>query len=82
MLPNINYSIEFSTHVCLRKTIRIMNVQNKNDVMCLLWLLLARIYPIATNTQRVSQYREYEPEFDLDGVTYPVDVNKIDKAPK
>ncbi|CAC5392628.1 unnamed protein product [Mytilus coruscus] len=64
------------------KSKNIINVQNKNDNKCFLWSILAYLYPVVKNKQRVTNYKEYEDEISMRGIEYPVakeDIPKVEK---
>ncbi|CAC5417702.1 unnamed protein product [Mytilus coruscus] len=64
------------------KSKNIINVQNKNDNKCFLWSILAYLYPVVKNKQRVTNYKEYEDEISMKGIEYPVakeDIPKVEK---
>ena len=54
-------------------------MQNLYDDKCFLWSVLARLHPIAINSNRMSQYRQYENELNIEGIDYPVPVTQIKK---
>ncbi|CAC5378564.1 unnamed protein product [Mytilus coruscus] len=64
------------------KSKNIINVQNKNDNKCFLWSILAYLYPVVKNKQRITNYKEYEDEISMRGIEYPVakeDISKVEK---
>ncbi|CAC5385866.1 unnamed protein product [Mytilus coruscus] len=61
------------------KSKNIINVQNKNDNKCFLWSILAYLYPVVKNKQRVTNYKEYEDEISMRAIEYPVAKEDIPK---
>jgi hypothetical protein len=59
----------------------IINVKNENDNKCFLWSILAALYPVCENPQRVSKYKEHEFKFNdaLKGIEFPVKIQDIEK---
>ncbi|CAC5385962.1 unnamed protein product [Mytilus coruscus] len=46
------------------------------------WSILAYLYPVVKNKQRVTNYKEYEDEISMRGIEYPVakeDIPKVEK---
>ena len=54
----------------------IVNVQN-SDNKCFLWSVLASLYPVTSNPQRVSNYIHYENELKTQNMTFPVTIKQI-----
>src|SRR5688500_1054882 len=50
----------------------VINVQNRNDNKCFLWSVISALHPAENHVDRVSNYRRFEKEFDLTGLTFPV----------
>lgn len=59
----------------------IINIEN-NDDKCFLWSILAQLYPVKKDPQRVSKYRQYEHKFDDVIKEYPVKITDINKFEK
>ena len=59
----------------------IINVKNENDNKCYLWSILAHLYPVEKNPQRVSNYKQYEHIFDkpLEGIEFPFKTENNEK---
>ena len=57
-----------------------LNIQN-NDEKCFLWSILASLDPVhcRNSLHRVSKHQEYEHEFNMSGIQYPVDIKDIGK---
>ena len=54
----------------------IVNVQN-NDDKCFLWSVLAKLYPQKEHKERISKYKQYENELNLNGVNFPMKIKSI-----
>ena len=52
-----------------------------NDEKCFLWSILAWLHPVQyRNSQhRVSKFQEYEPDLNMSGIQYPIDIKDINK---
>jgi hypothetical protein len=48
-----------------------------DDNLCFLWCVLAHLYPPINNANRVSNYRKYTGEVNLDGIDMPMRVSQI-----
>lgn len=57
----------------------ILNPCNPNDEKCFLWAVLMEIFPVTRNRTRVAQYSEHENKIDMNGVCFPVKVEKINR---
>ena len=68
------------TYVELEKWIKdkkaIINPKN-NDNECFKWAVIAAIFNI-DHPERMSSYKQYENKFNWSGLTFPMDINKID----
>ena len=71
-----------STYLPLPKVIKdkkaCINIKN-DDQKCFLWSVLASLHPQSENVERVTKYRSYENELNMDGIEYPVKVVDITK---
>ena len=56
----------------------LVNIQNE-DQKCFLWCVLAHIHKIETHPERVSKYKPFENEINMQGIYYPVKIKDIDK---
>ena len=56
----------------------VLNVKN-NDNKCILWSILAKLYPAKRNAGRVSHYKHHEVDIDMTGIRYPTPVTDIAK---
>ena len=70
--------IPLPTCIQIRKAVS--NIKNK-DKKCFLWSVIAGLYgdSHAKNHKRVSHYLEYEKEFNLKGVQFPMAFKDIPK---
>lgn len=59
----------------------IVNMQN-DDEKCFLWCILAALHPKGKNPQRIQQYYPYENDLNLNGITFPTPISKIQKFEK
>ena len=58
-----------------------INVQNK-DNKCFMWAILAHLYPVKKDPQRVTKYKKYENELNFNGIDFPVKITDIHKFEK
>ena len=56
----------------------IINVQNKDDDYCFMWSILAKLYPVKSNSTRVNSYREHVDKLDFTDIEFPVKLEDID----
>jgi len=68
----------FPLPVKLRSKHAIINVKNKDNKLSM-WSVLASLYPVKRNAERVKKYRKYECDLDLTGISFPV---KMDDIPR
>ena len=54
----------------------IINIQN-DDQMCFVYSVLAALYPIERNPQRVTKYLPYLDTTDISDLTFPVTIDQI-----
>jgi uncharacterized protein YbaR (Trm112 family) len=59
----------------------IVNVQN-TDQKCFMWSVLAALYPVTKDPQRVTKYANHVDKLDFNGVPFPVKVTDIPKFEK
>ena len=61
----------------------IINVKNK-DLKCFMWCILAHLYPVTNNPERVNHYdkEEYKNRLNFDGIEFPVSVKDVKKFEK
>lgn len=80
---NKYYCFSGSSHMDLPDEIAnrkaIVNVQN-TDNKCFLWSILAFLHreEVVKDAYRVSKYKRYEKELNMDGISYPVTLKQID----
>ena len=55
----------------------IVNIQNDDD-KCFMWSVLAKLYPVKSNANKVSSYRNHVDKLDFADVQFPVKVEDID----
>ena len=58
----------------------VVNVKNEDD-QCVVWTILAAIFPVAKNPQRPSKYPQ-DPGFDFTGIDYPTPISQISRIEK
>ena len=75
---NISGSSYFKPDFKNNSTYGILNIQNK-DNKCFLWCILAKLYPIEKNSERVSKYQQYENKINMSNIEYPVKIKDIHK---
>lgn len=59
----------------------VVNIRN-NDNKCFLWSVLAALHPADYNPSRVTHYKQYENELNMNGIEYPVTLAKMEKFEK
>ena len=59
----------------------ILNIDNK-DEKCFLWCILAALHQAKQNVCRVNNYKQYEGELNMKGITYPLAVKQVPKFEK
>lgn len=57
----------------------VLNIQNKSDNKCIVWSVLAQLYPSRTNSTSVFSYRVHESKLQVKGVRFPTPVADIEK---
>lgn len=74
-------SFNASSYIPLPASIKnkhaVINVKN-NDNKCFLWTVISALYPAKKNSDRVSQYIQYENEINLQNITFPVSMGGIE----
>ena len=57
-----------------------LNIQN-HDEKCFLWSILASLHLVQwrNSPHRISKYQEYEPELNMSGIQYFIDIKDIGK---
>ena len=58
-----------------RHVVNIKSVDNK----CIVWAILAALYPTKSNSRRLSNYSKYESKLRVDGVRFPTPIEDIEK---
>ena len=68
------------TPTCIQNRKAVINIKNEEE-KCFLWFVIAGLYrdTHAENHDRLSQYLEYEKEFNLQGVQFAMALNDIPK---
>ena len=59
----------------------ILNIDNKDDT-CFLWCILVALHPAKQIVCRVNNYKQYEGELSIKGITYPIAVKQVPKFEK
>jgi hypothetical protein len=71
-----------STHIPLPKEIKlkhaVLNIRN-SDNLCFLWCVIAELYPCDIHKDRVSNYRKYQGNFNIEGINMPMALKDIPK---
>lgn len=56
----------------------VLNIKNDDD-KCFMWCVLARLYSVKKNAERVSNYHAYRNKLNFTGIEFPVSITSIDK---
>ncbi|CAP20528.2 Protein CBG23762 [Caenorhabditis briggsae] len=59
----------------------VVNVQNKDD-KCFMWCILAHLFPVEKDAQRVNKYKDHASKINFDGFEFPFQVKDVDKFEK
>ena len=59
----------------------IVNIQNKDD-KCFLWCILRYLHPRERDKERIADLKKYEFLLNTKDITFPMEVNKINKFEK
>ena len=59
----------------------IVNIQNKDD-KCFLWCILRYLHPRDSDKERIADLKKYEFSLNTKDITFPMEVNKINKFEK
>lgn len=62
----------------LKNKTAIVNVQNK-DNKCFMWSILAHLHQSSNHPERITQYKEYVTELNFKDISFPVQLEDIDK---
>ncbi|KAK3106169.1 hypothetical protein FSP39_014172 [Pinctada imbricata] len=62
----------------LRRTRSLVNIKN-HDSKCFLYCILAKLYPVKKNANRVSHYLSHESTLNMSGLKYPVQISQVSK---
>jgi len=57
----------------------IVNVQNRTDNLCFLWSILAGIYPVDHNPNRLYHYTPHLHKLNTTGLSFPMSVRDVPK---
>ena len=59
----------------------IININNENDNKFYLWSILAGLFPVDKDAQRITKYKKHEHIFDkaLEGIEFPMKVQNNNK---
>ncbi|XP_070171567.1 uncharacterized protein [Polyergus mexicanus] len=66
--------IEIPREIMLKKAV--VNVRS-TDNACFAWAVVAALYPVEKNTERSSRYPHYSTVLNLEGVEFPMSLNRI-----
>ena len=74
-----------SSYIDLPKWIKdkkaIINIKNKDD-KCFLWCILRYLYPKERDAEWIGDLKKYEFSLNTKGITFPMNLNKINKFEK
>ena len=59
----------------------IVNIKNKDD-KCFLWCILRYLYPKERDEERIKDLEKYEFSLNTKGITFPMNINNINKFEK
>ena len=59
----------------------IVNIKNKDD-KCFLWCILRYLYPRERDEERIKDLEKYEFSLNTKGITFPMNINNINKFEK
>ena len=65
----------------IKKKKACLNVENR-DNQCFKWSILAALYPVTNNRNRVSNYELHENKLNFSGIDFPVQKHQISKFKK
>ena len=71
----VGWFISLPKEIKRRHVVNIKSFDNK----CIVWAILAALYPAKSNCQRLNNYRKYESKIRLDGVRFPTPIEDIEK---
>ena len=54
----------------------IINVYNDSDYACFQWSILSGLNDVGTNPQRVSKYRRFIAQLNMEGIPFPTPIDK------
>ena len=60
----------------VKNTMGVINIQNK-DNKCFIWSILAHLHPKPIHAERVTNYKPFEDELDIEGIDFSTPINQI-----
>ena len=60
----------------VKNTMGVINIQNK-DNKCFIWSVLAHLHPKPIHAERVTHYKPFEDELDIEGIDFSTPINQI-----
>ena len=65
----------------IASSLSIINPKNKDD-KCFMWAILAGVYPVKKNANRIDKYKDHTEKLNFAGIKFPVKLNEIHKFEK
>tara|TARA_B110000046_G_scaffold111608_1_gene118820 strand:+ start:11572 stop:14046 length:2475 start_codon:yes stop_codon:yes gene_type:complete len=62
---------------CLKSLHALLNIKNK-DNLCFVWCILAFLYPVEKDANRVTKYKEHFNKINTNSLNFPVHLNDIE----
>ncbi|CAP20729.2 Protein CBG24022 [Caenorhabditis briggsae] len=59
----------------------VINIKNKDD-KCFMWCILAHLFPVEENSERVAKYKYHVSKITFDGFEFPFQVKDVDRFEK
>lgn len=75
----IHQPLQPGTYIPTPKGLKgVVNVRN-TDHKCIVWSILAFLFPAKRNIERISNYLKHENKLKVDGVRFPTPLNDVEK---
>lgn len=60
----------------------VVNIENFDDDLCFIWSVLAHLHHTKEKPNRLSHYKKFQNELNIDGLTFPLPVSDVSKFEK